>query len=62
MNQVLLVVKSKFAEYKSKNSGCLFSEYLYDYYSEKPFNIPTGFEDMSLDDACYELAGMIDEE
>lgn len=62
MDKVLKVVKSKYAEYQHNNNGCLFSEYLYDYYSEKPFNLPEEFKDMSLDDACYEMAGMIDEE
>lgn len=67
MSNIKLVnlIKDKVRQFKASkafSSGCSFSDYLFDYYTEHPYNIPSEYENMDLEEACYCLAELVEED
>lgn len=61
-NDLIPLLKDKvkmFEKSEAFKSGCSFSDYLYDYYSEHGYNIPSGYTEMDLAEACYALADLV---
>lgn len=60
-NDLIPLLKDKVRMYEKSeaSNGCTFAEYLYDYYSEHGYNIPSDYTEMDLSEACYALADLV---